>query len=211
MTPEQLMSGVDMEVFQRLSQGPVPCGEKSWRKFFDWRKYGRDAIDRTNLLGLNRSKGKKVLDVGCGFGYFCRACQKLGHEVVGIDVPDENFLRLWSVMGLTAYQFALCVNVKMPRYEDLVNMDVITMWGFGLPREINPETEQIKSCTTWEGYRWCVADLLTRLSDRKGSVFATLINIGRDFLLMNHRWQSLADEFGLQLRQQGHIFFLERV
>lgn len=207
MTPEQLMSGVDMKVFKNLSRGRLPCDERSWKKFFDWKEYGRNAIARTRRFKLDLSKGKRVLDVGCGFGYFLRACQKLGHEVVGIDVPDENFCKLWEVMQVSAYSFALSVSVPLP--SEIQDYDLITMWGFGLPRELCDG--KIRSCETWKGYRSCVVDVLTRLSERKGSIFATVINIGRDYLLESHRWQSLADEFDLRLKQHVNLFSLERV
>ncbi len=39
------------------------------------------------LLGLDVRPPVRVLDLGCGFGFFLHTCQQLGHEAVGVDLP----------------------------------------------------------------------------------------------------------------------------
>lgn len=51
-------------------------------KFFDWRSYVPRAVDRAIQLGVR--PGDRVLDVGCGMGYFVAAAQAIGAEVVGL-------------------------------------------------------------------------------------------------------------------------------
>lgn len=41
-------------------------------------------------LGLHKSSGRAVLDIGTGCGHFAFACQCLGHEVLGTDLPARE-------------------------------------------------------------------------------------------------------------------------
>jgi hypothetical protein len=40
--------------------------------------------ERITRLGLQKSKGLRILDLGCGFGYFMYAAKHLGHQTMGL-------------------------------------------------------------------------------------------------------------------------------
>ncbi|MGA9821319.1 MAG: methyltransferase domain-containing protein [Desulfobaccales bacterium] len=42
-------------------------------------------------LNLWKQKNLKILDIGCGPGFFCFICKMLGHEAIGMDRPLEYF------------------------------------------------------------------------------------------------------------------------
>jgi SAM-dependent methyltransferase len=46
-------------------------------------------VERAQDLWLDRSPPLRILDLGCGAGYFLYVCQSLGHEGLGLDTPDE--------------------------------------------------------------------------------------------------------------------------
>ena len=46
-------------------------------------------VERMQDLWLDRSPPLRILDLGCGAGYFLYLCQSLGHEGLGLDTPDE--------------------------------------------------------------------------------------------------------------------------
>ncbi|MFT5466974.1 MAG: hypothetical protein ACI8UO_002076 [Verrucomicrobiales bacterium] len=50
----------------------------------------KGAILRARMLGLHKSKGLKILDVGTGPGMFPAVCDWYGHEPVGGDVPSNH-------------------------------------------------------------------------------------------------------------------------
>ena len=70
----------------------------SWGNVADWYdemlEEGKDTFQQEvilpNLLRLmNIKKGQKILDLGCGQGFFCRAFGAAGATVIGIDISAE--------------------------------------------------------------------------------------------------------------------------
>ncbi len=45
-------------------------------------------IHRVRDLELDLSRPKRVLDLGCGTGYFLHICRLLGHDILGLDVDE---------------------------------------------------------------------------------------------------------------------------
>lgn len=70
---------------------------------------------------------KKILDIGCGFGYFAKACQDLGHDVVGLDVPDKTIDTAMKVLGMPYFSHEIVAYNPLP--ESLVGFDLITTFG----------------------------------------------------------------------------------
>lgn len=58
-------------------------------KFVDVDYWLKVNVERAQDLRLNAGGPLKILDLGCGAGYFLHVCGRLGHEAVGIDI-DEN-------------------------------------------------------------------------------------------------------------------------
>jgi SAM-dependent methyltransferase len=48
-------------------------------------------LERAARLGLHRTRGLRIMDIGCGAGYFLAAARALGHECAGTDVPASHF------------------------------------------------------------------------------------------------------------------------
>lgn len=80
--------------------------QKEWKKNASfWVKIIRENLDPyrlkvTNKAILKASKSKKnlkILDAGCGEGYFCRTLAKKGHKVFGIDFCPE-FIKAAEVL-----------------------------------------------------------------------------------------------------------------
>ena len=46
-------------------------------------------VERAQDLWLDRSPPLRILDLGCGAGYFLYVCKFLGHEGIGLDTDDE--------------------------------------------------------------------------------------------------------------------------
>jgi len=56
-------------------------------KYFDFDYWLRVNILRAVALGLNSGSRKRVLDLGCGPGWFLAVCKFHAHEVNGFDLP----------------------------------------------------------------------------------------------------------------------------
>ncbi len=46
-------------------------------------------VERAQDLELNRRPPSRILDLGCGAGYFLYVCQHLGHEGLGLDIDED--------------------------------------------------------------------------------------------------------------------------
>jgi SAM-dependent methyltransferase len=56
--------------------------------------------ERAYRLELDKSKGLRIFDLGCGFGYFMYAAKQLGHSPVGLDVDDPYLGQVTTLLGL---------------------------------------------------------------------------------------------------------------
>ncbi len=50
-------------------------------------------IERAQDLWLDRTQPLRILDLGCGAGYFLYVCQCFGHDVLGFDLDDHQLFR----------------------------------------------------------------------------------------------------------------------
>lgn len=90
----------------------------------DFKKRLRNEKHRVLLFNRIIKKGK-VLDVGCGYGYFLAACREKGYEVQGLDISD------WSA-EYTRKKLNIPVFIGgLDKFEkEHHSFDVITMWHF---------------------------------------------------------------------------------
>jgi SAM-dependent methyltransferase len=56
--------------------------------------------ERVFALGLDQLPPSRILDLGCGFGYFLYGARTFGHSVVGLDVNDPYMLAITNLLGL---------------------------------------------------------------------------------------------------------------
>lgn len=103
---EHLLHSIDQEAFKALLQFKDDTGHPQYKKYFNAAYWLRLNVQRSLYLGLNRMQPKSVLDIGAGFGYFPYVAKFYGHNVIGIDLPDD-------VLFEKASQF---LNVKRQEY-----------------------------------------------------------------------------------------------
>lgn len=84
---EDLIVAIDREKFNRIRRlyGVLHPGHDS-PKYLDLGKWMRINLRRVQELGLDYGFRKRILDIGCGTGYFLHICRLLGHEVIGLDI-----------------------------------------------------------------------------------------------------------------------------
>jgi SAM-dependent methyltransferase len=59
-------------------------------KYFAAETYLARDLGRALARGLRNAAPRRVLDLGCGFGYFLLACSHLGHQALGVDFTEDN-------------------------------------------------------------------------------------------------------------------------
>ena len=62
-------------------------------KYLDLEHWIRINLQRVRELGLDYAPSSRILDLGCGTGYFLYINKLLGHEILGLDVDDFAMFR----------------------------------------------------------------------------------------------------------------------
>jgi SAM-dependent methyltransferase len=72
-----------------------------WPKYLEIERWMEINLKRVRDLGLDLGGRKRVLDIGCGTGYFLYICQYLGHDVLGMDLDIEpGFREMVNLLGV---------------------------------------------------------------------------------------------------------------
>src|ERR1700688_1385546 len=82
---EPLRAGIDEERLHEIQQryADSPAGYAKYANVDPWLRLNRE---RVQDLKLHRLAPKRVLDLGCGGGFFLFILKNLGHSVLGLDV-----------------------------------------------------------------------------------------------------------------------------
>ena len=99
---EDLIHAIDSEGFYRIRQRYcVVRPGHDWPKYLDLRKWMQINLSRVEELGLDYGFRKRILDIGCGTGYFLHICRFLRHDVVGLDIDILPIYReMMQLLGL---------------------------------------------------------------------------------------------------------------
>lgn len=86
---------------ERYLEHESDCDVGNSAKFADAEYWLRVNVERAQFLRLNDGGPLRILDLGCGAGYFLYVCKMLGHEAVGMDI-DENplFRETTALLGV---------------------------------------------------------------------------------------------------------------
>jgi len=127
----------------RLPLGPVLAGvdqnqiseiQKRYagEKYADVDQWLRVNRERVQDLKLHRSPPQRVLDLGCGGGFFLFILKQLGHSVLGLDVDESPlFKELLEVFGVPRTVFRIQPFESLPNLEQF---DWITAFSIGFDR-----------------------------------------------------------------------------
>jgi SAM-dependent methyltransferase len=86
------------QVYDRYAM--VDPGDE-WPKYLEIERWMEINLKRVRDLGLDLGGRKRVLDIGCGTGYFLYICQYLGHDVLGMDLDEEpGFRDMVNLLGV---------------------------------------------------------------------------------------------------------------
>jgi SAM-dependent methyltransferase len=129
----------------RLPFGPVLAGLDQDRlaeiqkryageKYADVDQWLRVNRERIQDLKLHRSSPQRVLDLGCGGGFFLFILKGIGHSVLGLDVDESPlFKELLEVFGVPRTVFRIQPFESLPNVEQ--QFDWITAFSIGFDRD----------------------------------------------------------------------------
>lgn len=97
------IQAVDRKAFEAIKERHFdPSDIVSPKKYLDLENWMRTNVKRVRDLRLKKAPPRlRILDIGCGSGYFLHIAKCLGHEVVGLDIDSEPIFReTISLLGL---------------------------------------------------------------------------------------------------------------
>src|SRR5438445_4064743 len=95
-----LRADIDAERLREIQQryAGSRAGYAKYANVDPWLRLNRE---RVQDLKLHRSAPKRVLDLGCGGGFFLFILKKLGHSVLGLDIDQVSlFTELLELFGV---------------------------------------------------------------------------------------------------------------
>ena len=129
----------------RLPFGPVLAGLDQKRlkeiqkryagqKYADVDQWLRVNRERVQDLKLHRVPPQRVLDLGCGGGFFLFILKRFNHSVLGLDIDESPVFReLLEVFGVPRIIFRIEPFKPLPKFEQ--QFDWITAFSIGFDRD----------------------------------------------------------------------------
>jgi SAM-dependent methyltransferase len=123
--------------------------------------------ERVQDLKLHRSPSQRVLDLGCGGGFFLFILKRIGHSVLGLDVDEAPlFKELLEVFDVPRTVFRIQPFESLPNLEQ--QFDWITAFSIGFDR--SRATNARWGPSEWD---FLLRDLQRRLAPG-GKIYLTL-------------------------------------
>lgn len=141
----------DVSRIRRLWQEVKPAFRKdpsSAAKYADRHHWLLLNIYRAAQLGLHASPALRILDIGCGPGYFMAVARALGHQCEGVDAPESYltslerrvYSELLEALHCRAYASSLLIERFIPLPFGDEHYDLITAFWICFNRHKQPDT-----------------------------------------------------------------------
>ena len=136
-------------------------------KYTDYTFWMPFNVARIGGLSLHKTPPLRMLDIGCGPGYFLAAARACGHECYGIDAPPSIlsdvekrvYSELLGALGCDAQVSPLLIERYVAMNLPLRDLDLITAFWICFNRHCQPDEWGVAE---WQFF---VADALSHLRD----------------------------------------------
>lgn len=120
-----MIETIDPEGFEQIRQRYAVKGPTvDWPKFLDLKRWIGINIRRIREIEIDLVLSKRILDLGCGTGYFLYIAQLLGHEGLGLDLDElPMFGDLTRLLGVRRVIWEIQAFEPLP---DFGKFDLIT-------------------------------------------------------------------------------------
>ena len=90
----RILATVDREKMSKLrEQYPFKSTSPKINRFEDADYWVAVNVERAQDLWLDRTPPLRILDLGCGAGFFLYVCRLFGHDALGLDTDNEPLFR----------------------------------------------------------------------------------------------------------------------
>ena len=94
LNTKRVIETIDTARFEQIRQRyAVANPGADWPKYLDLERWIEINIRRIRELELDLSRPKRILDLGCGAGYFLYIARLLGHSGLGLDIDRVSMFR----------------------------------------------------------------------------------------------------------------------
>jgi SAM-dependent methyltransferase len=116
---------IDPQDFEQIRQRYAVKGPTvDWPKYLDLERWIDINIRRIREIEVDLTLSKRILDLGCGTGYFLYIAQLLGHEGLGLDLDElPMFGDLTRLLGVRRVIWEIQAFQPLP---DVGKFDLIT-------------------------------------------------------------------------------------
>ena len=156
-------------VFAGLDQNRLKEIQRRHRgeKYADVEHWLRVNRERVQDLKLHRVPPQRILDLGCGGGFFLFILKRFNHSVLGLDLDQSALFReLLEAFGVPRIAFRVEPFKPLPPFQE--RFDWITAFSIGFDRD--PKTGVRWGPREWD---FLLRDLQTRLAPG-GKIYLTL-------------------------------------
>jgi hypothetical protein len=158
--PASVCAKADLNRIQRLGREMamvVDCDPESAAKYADYHFWVPFNVLRMGSLSLHRSRPLRILDVGCGPGYFMAAVLACGHDCYGIDAPvgvltdveARVYGELLAAMSCSDRVSPLLIERFTPMKLPVAPLDLITAFWICFNRHQQPDEWGVEEWRFW--------------------------------------------------------------
>jgi SAM-dependent methyltransferase len=164
----RIINSIDQSRFSKIREKYIDkAPPPGYSKYFDLDLWIMRNLWHVYILGLERSKQKKILDIGTGCGYFPFIAKYFGHEVKTIDIDGEPiFDEMISFFNIERLDYEVKEFRPFPELND--RFDVVT--GFMVCFN-NHKMENVWGVNEW---KYFLTDLATNHLNENAEAFFTL-------------------------------------
>ncbi len=163
----RILRGLDREAWSRLRERfPHRPDAPRINRFVDAEHWIPVNIERAQDLWLDRAPPLRILDLGCGPGYFLYVCRCLGHDGIGIDVDEQPLFRETTAL-LGVQRIISRIEAQRPLPELAGKFDLVTAHRICFQKTVRDENGAWQEWTPsdWEFF---LRDVRTRILKSDG-------------------------------------------
>jgi SAM-dependent methyltransferase len=175
----RIRQGADLSRIDNLAREMAPVLERDptcAAKYTDYSFWIPFNVARIGKLSLHKSPPLRILDIGCGPGYFLAAARACGHDCHGVDAPPNIltdverrvYAELLGALGCSALVSPLLIERYVPMTVAHLDLDLITAFWICFNRHHQPDEWRVSE------WRFFVEDALSHL--REGGLLHLELN-----------------------------------
>lgn len=123
---KRILATIDRAKMSQLrEQYPYKTSSPRINRFEDADYWVEINVERAQDLWLDRSPRLRILDLGCGAGFFLYVCRLLGHDAIGLDTDSEPLFRGTTEL-LNVHRVIARIEPRVPLPDLSQKFDLVT-------------------------------------------------------------------------------------